>query len=337
MALTKGMKMRGYEKKYFEKLQETSFINRFHDYLTNGKGSTFSKSEKRLWREFKKLTLTPVLFKKEIEKHNILVHAIAKKENPFHLMKAVFIDTLATLEGKNPYSEKLSQVLAANASEVEDALYTLLEIGTMAMEVVNKAVKEIHINHNTLDHFIDLYCKDYFTNEHLLTNCNAQYYYTAPYYYQFPDDRLTGIEDIHLFYRIIKTNNSLLDETHIFFRLKKGRVNNFILTSNIRERISGSNKTIPQSCFLYGADLKKSQLTLKNHVESELNMLFQLAPIIHQYVQAKENTYTTSSLLSGGIEDIQYVLKKPKKKKFISECFISEHVLTRLFLKKGVT
>jgi hypothetical protein len=326
--------MRGNKKKYLENLYTSSFINRCYDYIINGKKSNFSKEEKRIWREFKKLTHTPVLFKNEVEKQNILSQALTNKEDPYCILKSLFIDIITYLEGKNKYAEKLSLILSEDSFKIENSLYCLLEIGALAREIIKNQVKTIYFSSEILEGFLDLYNQNYFCNSNLLTRCQAKDYYTIPYYFQFPDEFFMGIKDVHVFHRLIMTNNSVFDETHIFFRIKIGKNNNFVLATNNREKIDGLKRTLTQDCLIYDIGLKKRQQPLRPLIEKELNTIFNLAPIINKYLSYKEAdspTYKNGTAITGDLNDLKSIIKKSSSKYAISECFLFNNILTKTF------
>lgn len=332
----RGLKVRGNRKKHLEDLYKSSFINRCYDYIANGKHSDFPKEEKRIWREFKKLTHLPVLFKKEVEKQDILARAITDRNDPYCELRSVFIDIVTSLEGKNKYADNLALVLSKNTSDLEKSLYCLLEIGALAIEIVRNDVKKIYFSPEVLAHFLDLYRHDYFGNLHALKKCQPREYYTKPYYFQFPNEYFEGIDDVHIFHRLIMTNNSVFDETHAFFRIKVGKSNNFVLATNNRERIDGMNQTLTQDCLIYDIPLKKRQRPLRPCIENDLKMIFQLCPIINQFLGTKEMQsprYKDGITVSGGIEEIKKILLRPNKEK-IMECFILNNTLTEKFLNK---
>lgn len=320
--------MRGNEVTQLEQLYNNSFVNRCATFIEQGKLKEFPKDEKKIWREFRNLTYLPAVFQRTAEEEKTI-----KKDAPvYDAIKSLFLELLTTYSKNNKYADNLSIILKMNSLRSYLTIYTLLDIGALAREIVKGQTQAVYLHPYCLENFLALEKEEYLNSYHLLKHNTPKDFYTKSKYMSMLDDTFTTLKDVHVFYRVVKTNISVQDETHVFFQLKQDKGNCFILASSMRERKNNIDTTLVQDCFIYKSPLKKKNLHLVPLIQEELKMVFRMAPIIDKYLRAKQfPAYNNGVVIMEGIHEIKKWIPESPYKQTELEFKLFENELTKAF------
>ena len=333
----KGSYMNQKESGEIELLCANNFFKRCRSFIQEGSSKSFPKTEKRLWKEFKDLTMVPVAFKTEVDKKNALSDDASAGHERYWNMLNILKDLLAQLEHKkNSYAELLSELVLKESHNVMRTMFCLLDIGVLATEIVAGKGTTLYIHPYCLEDIYNLYNEEMFGNQHLLERIDPKEYHEKSIYFTIPDSLLKGICETHVFYRQAKTNNTISDETTVFFQTRRPKFTPFSLVSNMRERYEGYHKTFTQDCFVYDPEVKKKAENV-DKIEGELKTIFKIAPIIHKLYNLKKGKfklYKDGYIINEPIGELEAALKEYPSKVNTRENFLEDNILWKSFFKK---
>jgi hypothetical protein len=321
-----------------EFLSTNNFVKRCQTFIKEGGSKNYPRMEKKLWEEFKKLTLLPVAFKKKVDEEKILEVALTEGYDPYNGMVNILKDLLAKLEEKkNSYADHFSSILILDKVSIKNSLFSLYDLGSFSIDIVAAKVDTLYLHPYFLEDFLSLENTSYFGDMNQLKNIYPEEYSSNALYFSLPESLFSSACEIHVFYRAAKTNSSKSDETVIFFQTKRNKFTPFLMASNMRERFSSLDHTINQSCFLCDPETKSKAKSPEKLID-DLDLIFKISPVINKYYRLKKEKlklyYNDGYFINEKIEDIKETIKESPSNKNSSECELKDSHLWKTFLKK---